>query len=105
MESPADRLKKARIQAGYSTAADAARAMQIPPTTYENYENDDRGFANHAPRFARFFKVNLVWLMEGKGPMTIAELEKLFTGLPPEGQVQALDYIEMLHTKFSKHAS
>jgi transcriptional regulator with XRE-family HTH domain len=105
MNSPAARLKFARIRTGlYPHATDAARKLRIHPTTYENYENGDRGFANHAPRLARFYKVNLPWLMDGVGPVAPGEVERLFSDLPPEGQGKAMEYLEMLHEKYAKRA-
>lgn len=38
-----DRLKKARIDAGFRTAADACRQFRWTPTTYMGHENGSRG--------------------------------------------------------------
>lgn len=43
--------------------------MGIPAHTYAQYENGTRGFSRHADRFARFFRVDLTWLITGKGDM------------------------------------
>lgn len=69
MEHEGDRLKAARIAAGFVTAADAARAMGLPESTYVGHENGSRGFARLAKRYASRFAVNLEWLMSGKGEM------------------------------------
>lgn len=62
-----DRLKWARENAGYATASDAAKAMGMPPPTYLHYENGTNGFLRHAEKFARFYRVNVEWLMTGRG--------------------------------------
>lgn len=62
------RLAAARKDAGYDSAAEAARALNIPEPTYVGHENGSRGFKGNAERYAAFFKVNLEWLWSGKGP-------------------------------------
>jgi hypothetical protein len=63
------RLARARKEAGFDSAADAARALNIPEPTYTGHENGFRGFKSQADRYASFFKVNLEWLWAGKGQM------------------------------------
>lgn len=65
----AARLRTAREAAGYSNAAKAAQAMGIPEPTYQAHENSNRGFIMAAERYADFFRVNLDWLLSGRGPM------------------------------------
>lgn len=64
-----ERLRKARREAGYKTAADAARALGIPYPTYANHENASKsGFKSAEGRqYARKFKVSFQWLMTGDG--------------------------------------
>jgi len=62
-ESPHQRLRVAREQAGFSRASDAARAMGIEEPTYLGHENGSRGLSRAAPRYARFFGVSLDWLI------------------------------------------
>ncbi len=64
-----DRLKRARIAAGYETAAEAARAMGLAKPGYTHHENGTRGFVASAERYARFFRVSLDWLLTGRGEM------------------------------------
>lgn len=67
-ENPAERLKKAREDAGYPEAAAAARAMEINTQTYAGHENGHRGFkGKSADRYARQFNVSLEWLLTGRG--------------------------------------
>ena len=53
--------------AGYDNPTDAARAMNIPEPTYLGHENGSRGFKAKADRYARFFRVDLEWLLTGRG--------------------------------------
>jgi len=65
--TPAARLKKARENAGYTSATAAAKAMGIAAPTYLAHENGTTGFPHNAARYATFFKVTTDWLMLGKG--------------------------------------
>jgi phage repressor protein C with HTH and peptisase S24 domain len=65
----AERLKKARIEAKFESPTDAARAMGVEPPTYLGHENGSRGFRASAPRYGDFFRVNLEWLLTGRGAM------------------------------------
>src|SRR5690606_25924552 len=68
MDSPAERLRKAREIAGYETAAAAARALNIKEPTYYGHENGSRGLRrDEAIRYSRFFRVDLDWLLTGRG--------------------------------------
>lgn len=72
--TPNERLAQARLAAGYEKPADAARALGVKLPTYYGHENGAKGtFRNDAAaRYARKFKVNLEWLLTGKGPMRAA---------------------------------
>ena len=65
-ESPHQRLRFAREQAGFARASDAARAMGIEEPTYLGHENGSRGLSRAAARYARFFGVSLDWLIDGR---------------------------------------
>jgi SOS-response transcriptional repressor LexA len=68
METKADRLRAAREARNYASAADAARALDIPYGTYSGHENGSRGFKDdEADRYAKFFKVSVGWLIAGEG--------------------------------------
>jgi phage repressor protein C with HTH and peptisase S24 domain len=69
-ETPHQRLRLAREQAGFSRASDAARAMGIEEPTYLGHENGSRGLSRAAARYARFFGVSLDWLIDGRGALT-----------------------------------
>lgn len=99
----ARRLRRARVSAGYESAAEAADAMDLPYATYAGHENGSSGIpARRISRYAAFFKVNLAWLQDGKGPPQGKSIDTpdILDGLPPDGRRQALEYIEFLKNKF-----
>lgn len=63
-----ERLREARILAGYESAAEAARALGIPYATFAGHENGTRGLkADKARTIADKFKVSFEWLLTGRG--------------------------------------
>lgn len=70
MTNESERLVEARKAAGYATAADAARALGISLPGYTHHENGTRGLSRSGARYARFFRVSLDWLIDGRGEMT-----------------------------------
>lgn len=99
MTTPAERLRRAREIAPYLTASEAARAMGMVVSTYINHEGGEREFFEHMPKYARFFRVNLEWLMTGRGPMKGNKIEQLISGLPPDLEGEAVRYLEFLRSK------
>lgn len=66
-ESPSDRLRKARQDAGYGNAREAADALDVNYTTYGQHENGTRNIpAKAAEKYSRKFKVSLEWLLTGR---------------------------------------
>jgi transcriptional regulator with XRE-family HTH domain len=65
----AARLKYARERlSDYTSAAGAARAMGVQEPTYSAHENGSRGFrVDMAYKYARFYKIDLQWLLFGFG--------------------------------------
>lgn len=99
----ARRLREARVTSGYESSAEAADAMDLTYGTYAGHENGNRGVPLRAlSRYAAFFRVNLLWLAEGKGHMRGKAIDTpdVLDGLPPEARKQALDYIELLRLKY-----
>src|SRR5712691_4408768 len=70
LNEPHHRLRFAREQAGYGRASDAARAIGVEEPTYLGHENGSRGLSRAGPRYARFFRVSLDWLLAGRGEFT-----------------------------------
>lgn len=73
MDEPFERLKKARLAAGYKSAAEAARALGMKLETYHKHENGMNGLGRNAIKYARFFKVSLDWLLRGEGMPDLSE--------------------------------
>lgn len=73
-ESKADRLRKARRNAGFRSASDAARSIGVRTPTYIHHENGTREFGEDAAKiYARRFHVSLVWLLLAEGEMQTPE--------------------------------
>jgi hypothetical protein len=66
--TPQDRLRDARLKAGYETAADAARAFGWKDVTYRAHESQGRGIEKSLEKYAKAFGVAPGWLRYGKGP-------------------------------------
>jgi transcriptional regulator with XRE-family HTH domain len=74
MDTPADRLKLARERAGFSSAREAAQAMDLSYDTYAQHESGIRGYpAKKAEIYARRFRVSAEWLLFGKGDEPAAD--------------------------------
>lgn len=68
MSEESERLRAARLGAGFATAADAARAFGWKEPTYFGHENGSRGLTvETAHRYARHFRVTPEWLLYGTG--------------------------------------
>jgi len=65
-EKIAERLRKARKDAGYANAREAAAALQVEYPTYAAHENGSRAFGlESAALYCRRFKVSIDWLVTG----------------------------------------
>lgn len=90
MGTRGERLKKARIDAGYRTAVEAARALGIPYPTYAGHENGSRDYGpDEAVVYARKFKVALDWLLAGKESRVRPLSDKPLATIPIVGIVRA----------------
>lgn len=103
MSDSAERLRIARLRAGFETAKDAADAMGIPVSTYLGHENGSRGYpAKKAAIYARKFKVREQWLLYGvgEGPGDNgdqkAEIINILDHLPPLKRAEALGFLRAL---------
>ncbi len=73
METMNDRLRKARIAAGFEKAADAARAYprELNQNTLTSHENGNRNYpAAAAEKYGRIFGVDPGWLLYGGSVIT-----------------------------------
>lgn len=103
MSDPAERLRIARLRAGFATGKEAAEALGFPVSTYLGHENGSRGYpAKKAFTYARKFKVREQWLLYGVGPGPgetddpKAEVINIFDHLPPLKKAEALGYLRGL---------
>lgn len=103
MDKPSDRLRIARLRAGFDTGKIAAEAMGFPVSTYLAHENGSRGYpAKKAEIYARKFKVREQWLLYGvgEGPGENgdqkAEVINIIDRLPPIKRAEALGYLRAL---------
>ena len=63
-----ERLKEARLKAGYKTAAAAIDACGWPSSTYRAHENGQNGYkANDAKLYGQAYRVSPSWLLLGEG--------------------------------------
>tara|TARA_R110000868_G_scaffold408316_1_gene691164 strand:- start:491 stop:1108 length:618 start_codon:yes stop_codon:yes gene_type:complete len=68
VESPGDRLRKARVAARFGYAAEAARRFGWPYSTYAAHENGQNSLSiENAETYSRAFKVPASWLLTGEG--------------------------------------
>ena len=104
MPDAAERLRIARLRAGFVTGKDAAEAMGFPVSTYLAHENGSRGYpASKASTYARKFKVPEVWLLYGTGPAPgtegageKAEIINIVDHLPPLRRAEAIRILRVL---------
>ena len=94
----AKRLIEAR-EMSFASAADAARAMNITYSTYKNHEDGYRGFKKSAERYAKFFKVDVIWLLYGTGSARGKSLEQRLRALEPEDRQAIERMIDAFETK------
>lgn len=68
MNTPGERLKSARIAAGFDSARSAAEAHGWNVSTYSGHENGSRQFTiDTAKQYASVFRTSWLWLKEGVG--------------------------------------
>jgi transcriptional regulator with XRE-family HTH domain len=61
-----ERLREARIKAGFSSASAGALAVGVSKATYIHHENGTRGFdENDAATYAKYFSSDAAWLLLG----------------------------------------
>lgn len=65
--TPGERLREARQRIGFTSAAQAAKAMDVPIATYTGHEANHRGFpAKRAALYAKHLQVSVNWLLFGE---------------------------------------
>jgi len=87
MTTSNERLKKARIEAGFETAQAAADKFGWKIESYRHHENGTGGrevSKKMAPKYAKKYGVNLEWLLYGQGEMKRSVKPE---GIPVYGKV------------------
>ena len=93
-----ERLREARKAAGFSTAKEAAEAFGWNKNTVTSNENGNRTFSREsAERYARAYRVDLGWLLTGKGSMKAnpandpesAEVFEIYKAIPNKREREA----------------
>lgn len=75
MSERAERLREARVKAGYRFASDAANALGIVASTYRAHENGQNDFElGEAEVYGRKFNVDPLWLLTGTDRRTSIRL-------------------------------
>lgn len=108
--TPNQRLKDARIKAGYSSAAEAARAMSLSVGTYAGHENGSRGILpDAAEQYARKFGVTPEWILFGRLeeqpdsdtplrpalPRIVKMIERTLDGLTEQEQEKLAEFVKL----------
>ena len=86
LDSPGERLKWARFNAGYQSATDFSASIGMKEVTYRAYENNQNGFARHAPLFAERLGVTSDWLIKG-GDLPSLPLRPTVRSVLPEDNI------------------
>lgn len=95
LRNPWERIRWARLRAGYERGKDAAISLNIKPGTYRTYEvgKADGGRApslSELQRIARKYKVSWVWLATGEGePDQAPPDERLAQAAQRAGEIPA----------------
>ena len=114
MEHPSERLRRARIDAGYKSAAAFAHEVDVPEVTYRSHElsPEKAGARNfdefYARKYADALGVNWEWLLNGEqrlinlrsratSAIVKSAMEPYFE--PPEPNLEAVQYSIFLVTQ------
>lgn len=102
METEVDRLRLARVGAGFISAAAAIRRFGWVKSTTYCHENGLRGLTRHeAKKYARAYSVSIDWLLTGEGtpPDSVRNnLMVVFDMLSPERQRLLAGIAESFHS-------
>ena len=94
IEGVAERLRHARLAAGYKTQAEFAKALGVGKTTYNAHEKSRNGIpVPWALRYSKMLSCDLAWLLTGEGSMrpdVVDENTLYLPGTLPEDVQEAL---------------
>jgi hypothetical protein len=93
------RLRKARLDACFASALEAANRMGWKGTTYTQHENGDRGIRpDVAEKYANAFNTTAAWILYGEG-----DYQPNDRGLPPTGMAEP-EVAPIANMPLDKHA-
>ncbi|MCJ2068296.1 helix-turn-helix domain-containing protein [Methylobacterium sp. J-030] len=102
LATKSERLRWARINAGFPSAAQAARRLGVPYGTYAGHENGLRGVKeSELERYAKAFGVTVIWLIYGDEQEDLEnQLVPYFglAGFHPEGRLDGV--VEAMNTNW-----
>jgi SOS-response transcriptional repressor LexA len=97
MDSPKDRLKRARVDAGFETATDAAAKLrQINKNTLLSNENGNRAISRKmAQTYADAFNTTAGWILYGENSATTMPVKQIrVEGVSQAGMFRDISLIE-----------
>lgn len=72
MSEKHERLRQARIEAGYRYASDAANALGVTASTYRAHENGQNDFdLDYAKLYGKKFGVNPLWILDNQSQESV----------------------------------
>lgn len=101
VQDPKDRLRQARIAAGFGSAAEAARRFNWPYSSYAAHENGQNAIRlENAKVYSRAFKVAAAWILTGDGgPSKVTVPVEGYVGagfvIEPLGENQEIERIDV----------
>lgn len=112
-----ERIRSARMAAGFPRAVDAAISLNVKPGTYRSWERPPEDAGREPPlteiqRMARKFKVSWIWLASGEGDRRagvvederVAEVARKSKQLDPERVDDAWTAVMGVLDAFSRKA-
>lgn len=105
MSDMADRIRRARIAAGFDTATEAAERLGMKPHAYRHYESGYRTPpTSRLADMARAFRVDMDWLVSGKGGQSdaSAEIVDIWDRISEQDKPAALQVLKSLAASSNK---
>ena len=101
MNDMANRLKEARVKAGYESAASACDAFGWKKSTYYGHENGNQKVSRDAAaKYSRAFKIDAAWLLYGKSSNTgLTQQFESVAQIPVRGSTAAGKWLEFDDTE------
>lgn len=102
MSDIAERIRRARLGAGFNQAEDAAKRLGMKGSAYRHYESGYRTPPTaRLADIAHLFKVDLDWLLTGKGDASdeSAQVIDIWSHIPERNKAAALQMLRGLAQK------